>query len=968
MSTYEEDLDAIKIDQKRMAKFFRVAIHCHSPLSADWGKGGKGDKNLNSKDNFMPQGKEGDFLRALLTQGHLDLITVTDHMKCEYAERLVEHANSRGLPVVLPGMEINFQTNPALANVRIHILVILPSGCTRETFARLLPGISEEGRRKDNDMIIRQDLREWVKQVHALDGICIAAHVESTNGIRLCFRQTARSVMALFPEETEKKAEGEKIVDRELRELIFDAGFDAVEVKKPEDRHYYRWEENTGKRRLIATVLGLDAHCIEDYGRKDQITLVKMTALGINGLRNALKFPETRIRFKSDIKEPPSPSLVGITISGGESSFFEDLKCAFSENLNCIIGPRGSGKSTLVEAIRYVFGYNRTLSELDVTNKLSERIKELQRANLNGALIRLYYRRKDGEIRILEATYDPKQEYTTRVFDSDGKGVPVGDVEASGDYPLRLYGWSEIETLGREQGRQRALLDRMIPNLKGSLDQREGIRDKLRQNRESIRSKILLLQQLLQKNSGEISRFSEYKKDFEELNQPAVRECFQEIDLLEAKKNICGTVSSNISNFIQNIEALEPINFLSGVEKIISKSGSELVEWWQKEQLREREIIKSEQFVAEELAKIKQSLRQLHTSVTAKADGFKEELEREYEKLRNVLSGQPNQQRIADLRRNAKSRLDRVSLVRDEYLERWKEMRILIEERCRIGEELKRSQNEVTGVRATMIDGVQRRLNQFMGDSLRISIKMSPARDTAQFTEKLRDFLKVPGKRMSSKLGSAFPVKYNPVDFANLMLRRDWEKLVGKYDLEGQEIEIDGDDVGRLTESKDWYEHRADADVDVLLDEGTRLLNILELQEVTWDDKEAILLNDQPVDKLSPGQRSSAMLPLIALAENSPLIIDQPEDNLDNRLVGHVLVDILAELKEHRQIIVCTHNPNIVVSGDAEQVIALDAKTDRKGELDVVGSIDNDDIIRIVIELMEGGEEAFRVRRERYGL
>ena len=63
------------------------------------------------------------------------------------------------------------------------------------------------------------------------------------------------------------------------------------------------------------------------------------------------------------------------------------------------------------------------------------------------------------------------------------------------------------------------------------------------------------------------------------------------------------------------------------------------------------------------------------------------------------------------------------------------------------------------------------------------------------------------------------------------------------------------------------------------------------------------------------------MLPLIALAEDAPLIIDQPEDNLDNKLVGKMLVDVLASLKEYRQIIVATHNPNIVVSGDAEQVI-----------------------------------------------
>ena len=63
------------------------------------------------------------------------------------------------------------------------------------------------------------------------------------------------------------------------------------------------------------------------------------------------------------------------------------------------------------------------------------------------------------------------------------------------------------------------------------------------------------------------------------------------------------------------------------------------------------------------------------------------------------------------------------------------------------------------------------------------------------------------------------------------------------------------------------------------------------------------------------------MLPLIVLSETTPLVIDQPEDNLDNRLVGEVIAGILASLKERRQVIAATHNPNIVVSGDAEQVI-----------------------------------------------
>ena len=140
----------------------------------------------------------------------------------------------------------------------------------------------------------------------------------------------------------------------------------------------------------------------------------------------------------------------------------------------------------------------------------------------------------------------------------------------------------------------------------------------------------------------------------------------------------------------------------------------------------------------------------------------------------------------------------------------------------------------------------------------------------------------------------------------------------------------------------------------------------MDLHETLWDDHEAILLNGGPVNEKSPGQRSSAMLPLIALSETTPLVIDQPEDNLDKRLVGSVLMNVLAELKEKRQIIVCTHDPNILVGGDAEQVIVLEAESDRKGKVIRHGSIDNDDIVETVVDLLEGGAEAFERREKRY--
>ena len=141
----------------------------------------------------------------------------------------------------------------------------------------------------------------------------------------------------------------------------------------------------------------------------------------------------------------------------------------------------------------------------------------------------------------------------------------------------------------------------------------------------------------------------------------------------------------------------------------------------------------------------------------------------------------------------------------------------------------------------------------------------------------------------------------------------------------------------RLIQALAPLEHDEGADLTLV---RSTLLEILQLQEQPVDDVVRIYSGGEPVDELSPGGRSSAMLPLIALSDTAPLIIDQPEDNLDNRMVGNTLSSILARLKERRQIIVTTHNPNIVVGGDAEQVVVLRALGDRSAELEATGNID----------------------------
>jgi ABC-type Mn2+/Zn2+ transport system ATPase subunit len=119
--------------------------------------------------------------------------------------------------------------------------------------------------------------------------------------------------------------------------------------------------------------------------------------------------------------------------------------------------------------------------------------------------------------------------------------------------------------------------------------------------------------------------------------------------------------------------------------------------------------------------------------------------------------------------------------------------------------------------------------------------------------------------------------------------------------------------------------------------------------------------------RLSLGQQQSVLLALMLSSDSKvPLIIDQPEDNLDSEFIFQSLVPVLRAAKERRQIIVVTHNPNIAVLGDAELIVALKSTSD-KSSIVARGSIDDPKTKKVVCTILEGAEEAFKRRAKMYG-
>jgi ABC-type lipoprotein export system ATPase subunit len=142
---------------------------------------------------------------------------------------------------------------------------------------------------------------------------------------------------------------------------------------------------------------------------------------------------------------------------------------------------------------------------------------------------------------------------------------------------------------------------------------------------------------------------------------------------------------------------------------------------------------------------------------------------------------------------------------------------------------------------------------------------------------------------------------------------------------------------------------------------------LFDLEAVELNDKPRIELKDGDVYKdslsISKGQKCTSILPILLLDSDRPLLVDQPEDNLDNGFIYETVVRRIREVKNDRQLIFVTHNPNIPVLGDASKVFVFKSNGS-KAWIEKEGTVD--DCRTHIVDLLEGGEEAFKLRQQRY--
>jgi hypothetical protein len=267
---------------------------------------------------------------------------------------------------------------------------------------------------------------------------------------------------------------------------------------------------------------------------------------------------------------------------------------------------------------------------------------------------------------------------------------------------------------------------------------------------------------------------------------------------------------------------------------------------------------------------------------------------------------------------------------------------------------------ELESQRRTLLDQFYRLRDQ-RGDELRKAVKKL----NQKLDGKLRLSVKVGAQRKSLK---------------ELLLQIPGlgEKKLAWIDQSGDDLTIpalvkairDGDSAIK-TLTWDWGMQNSAVEALSRLDRD----QVLELEEIDLQDRTEIELNIahegelfKPLGQLSTGQQCTAILHLLLLENDDPLIMDQPEDNLDNAFIAERIVTQLRRAKTERQFVFATHNANIPVFGDAEWIgIFTSDGSHAQMPATAQGSIDMPAIRERVADILEGGRKAFSLRKEKYG-
>jgi len=884
----------------RGATFFRGDLHIHS-----YGA---------SYDVSDATATPSNIIDAAIAE-NLHIIALTDHNEISNIRHALMLGVRKGL-LVVPAVELSTPEG--------HLLCYAPTADALERFFNRL-SIAD---RRTKDCRCQTGTVECLNLLQNEGGFAVLAHVELTGAFE---SNMPRATPAKLDILCHPALAGIEVTRADCPILYTDQDSDDGRRSAALQRIS---RLGLGSQQFLARILNSDGHTLTAIGRNAKndrrITRYKMDSPTFDGLRLAFEAPDTRVRIEDEVPSAV-PIIQGIHFSGG---FLDNQAIHFSPNLTCIIGGRGSGKSTAFEGVRLVSGNSSPevvpVIDSDVWADMISLVycDETSQSHALG-------RSKFSE---LENIDDPVTGPTSFPIESYRQGETNDISKRVQDDPLALL----------------TFLDRVVA-VDEAIDREDGIREQLNELAPKIEkarlnvAKIPSYEAELKLKQDQVARLKKDKgEDIIRLQQR-----------LEGERRARTAIEASLTQLASAITRDAVIAITESIKESVGNSIIELG--------------------APEVAQIRSDTASYETAVEGSTDALKKVTGTYIASVRTQVvawrtKGLQTANEIEAKKKELLShgiRLDMPfiqKLVSDEArtaeslrnLKTWvPELAHLPKEHSDLLRQRWAARDQVAALRTAFAIRASGALKSALSD-LSVSVKFDVSSLSPDAERLIIDAM---GWRTLQQLKAAALIRQLTLPtLLDCVKRKSTAAIMALRN-------ADGGSIFAQNEAEILLERLSDPDLLAQL-ESVAVYDLPKLTVTKRIDSPGEAPRYLPRDfkRLSLGQQQSVLLALMLTSDSkAPLIVDQPEDNLDSEFIYKTLVPVIRAAKERRQVIVVTHNANIAALGDAEQIVVLKATND-KATITTRGSIDEPTTRDAACAILEGSREAFERRARIYGI
>lgn len=881
------------------ALFYRADLHIHS-----YGLGGSFDvKDTTNTPNAI--------VDTAIAKG-LKVISITDHNEFMNSISAVEYAKDKDI-LVVPGIEVSTTQGHLL--LYFETIEQLRSCCGRFTF-------------NTNRSICNQGIVECLRTAENLHGIGILAHINLDSGFEKTIRRFGPQMEEIF---RCKNLYGLEITSKDEIDLYTD---DDCSENKDYHKNLLKIWRDTSENKLhrdFAKLMSSDSHTLEGLGRNAEgnlkLTRIKMANLKYRAFQMALMSSESRVRIEDFIPDG-RPYIKHIKIDG---ELLDGVDIDLSPNLTCIIGSRGTGKSTFLESIRESSGNHNENTHVCDSEVWPQSIY-LDYVDEAGRTTSL---QRDKNANITNRL-DPDHGIRTIPIDSYGQGETADTIQHSEENPKVIVdfldGFLDLELLKTED---LELVEELIQNRSELSKIRINLASLPEAKRalENVKRKIQAMEKT---RVAEIVKFNNALLTERELRKDLIDELNY---LVKSYRNILG-----------NNDIFNKVSSMSSEAIVVGK------EYFEKVKQIVNSFAKVVSSKSDELSQtLNEKISQLQFQLKQWRDKEKE-IQDKIELKKQELTQQGIPFNLGQINQCSKDLIEFDKKVK-KLEEDEKNLSKLLSSRTELINKRKENKKEIYRLHYNFASKINSSLKNSVDDFF-INIKYKKDLFAPEFVENLKTLMNWRTSQVNK--ATVISKKISLYDFVDAVKRKDKTTLASIKNDTGDQL-LSKEDIEKML---------------AVLNDGCLYE---ELESSNYDDLPSINItkNIQAIggkkvvtkrlSQLSLGQQQSVLLGILLLSDsNRPLLIDQPEDNLDSEFIFKTIVYNLRKIKELRQIIIVTHNPNIAVLGDAELIIPL-KNTNAHTTIISSGSIDEQETVSLCCQILEGGNSAFKQRKVIYG-